>query len=106
MPVINRSLQYRIAGLTATQAGQDRFTKILLTGILAGSLTVSLAMRSFAAAVPTAPLAQQSHQTLTSPHIQPMPPMPDQAYDARIHEGSVELDADVSHVGIDPFITG
>lgn len=37
---------------------------------------------------------------------QPMPPMPDQAYNAQEHEGSVALDIDTSFAGIDPFITG
>lgn len=130
MPKTIRSLHFWFARHSAPQAEQRRYarnwlTRSLaygLTGTLATGLTVSLVAGALAASVQSAqaPVANtvlimdQSSAASPAPEqvipapalIQPMPPMPDQHYNAQLHEGAVELNADASFAGIDPFITG
>lgn len=93
-----------------------RMSNILLIALLGyGVTTGALVAGALAASVlpAQAPLTDTSLIMLKSGNIeaetlsaQPMPPMPDHAYDAQFHEGAVDLDATTSFAGIDPFITG
>ncbi|WOC17259.1 hypothetical protein [Pseudochrobactrum sp. MP213Fo] len=130
MPKTIRLLHFWFARHSALHAEQRRYAKNWLTrsltygltGTLATGLTVSLVAGALAASVQSAqaPVANTvliMDQSLAAPPvpeqvipvpalIQPMPPMPDQRYNAKLHEGAVELNADASFAGIDPFITG
>ena len=90
---------------------QRRAGSFLLAGLLGYSIAASaLVAGALAASVlpAQAPLSEtgltlQTEQIATA---QPMPPMPDQAYTAKFHEGAADLDLPASFAGIDPFITG
>jgi len=105
----------KAAALTAPlQANTHRpFGKLLLAGLLSyGVTTGALIAGALAASVLPAqtPLTQSGLTMQTGQsgqhNAQPMPPLPDQPYDARFNEGAVTLEDSTAFAGIDPFITG
>ncbi len=84
--------------LLASLLGYSVSAGVLIAGALAASVLPA-----------QAPLPDTSLTMLKSEKsvaTQPMPPLPDQIYDARFHEGAVDLNTAASFAGIDPFITG
>jgi len=88
-----RAGNFLLAGLLGYSIGAGA----LLAGALAASVLPAQAPLSEIG------LTLQTEQTAAA---QPMPPMPDQVYDARFHEGAADLEQPASFAGIDPFITG
>lgn len=88
-----------------------RAGNFLLAGLLGYSICAgALVAGALAASVLPAqtPLSETvlTLQTQQTSVIQPMPPVPDQSYNAKFHEGAVDLDQPENFAGIDPFITG
>lgn len=122
MPDPRRSVYHRFTCSAAPQAVQTSYARLLLTiGIMAATLAAPMMTGALAAsAVPAqtplaatalvmidvAPTSGQTIPAHETALLQTMPPIPDQTYNARFHEGSVELDAGAGFAGIDPFITG
>lgn len=88
-----RAGNFLLAGLLGYSIGAGA----LIAGALAASVLPAQAP------LPETELTLQTEQTAAE---QPMPPMPDQVYDARFHEGAADLEQPASFAGIDPFITG
>ncbi len=115
MPVtfqnIARSLAHNAISFTGMRL-PSRAGHVLLAGLLGSGLSAGLLVAGALAAsvVPAqAPLtvpSLQMHKTTDIAAMQPLPPLPDQPYDAQFHEGSVDLDSPANFAGIDPFITG
>lgn len=90
-----------------------RFTapvhKLLFAGLLTcatGALTAgALAASALPAYTPHGTPMQFTHNSAIAAE-QPMPPMPEQTYDASLHEGAVAVESTSGFAGIDPIITG
>lgn len=90
-----------------SRAGNFLLAGLIGYGVSAGVLIAGALAASVLPA--QAPLPDTSLTMLKSEKsvaAQPMPPLPDQIYDARFHEGAVDLNTTASFAGIDPFITG
>lgn len=129
MPSTIRNMACYFTLTASTQARKapcaySRLLSLLLAGLVSyGAATGALVSDALAASVIPAQTTLThvsfiiagstdttgSKQTIIAPKAviaQPMPPMPEQVYNAQLHEGSVALNADASFTGIDPFITG
>ena len=115
MPAMSKITTRYFAHVSASLAKlriPSRMTSVLLAGLLGSGVSAgALVAGALAASVlpAQAPLSKPSALTLKTDTIaaaQPMPPMPDQVYDAQFHEGAVDLSVATNFAGIDPFITG
>lgn len=117
MPVVKANISNFARTLVPNAEKRSRMSNLLLASMLGYGITAgALVAGALAASVLPAqtPLTQSKlimiktgdTSAMETALAQPMPPMPDQAYNAQFHEGSVALNADTSFAGIDPFITG
>ena len=89
-----------------SRAGNFLLAGIIGYGVSAGLLVAGALAASVIPAQAPLPDSALTLQTTKTAAAQPMPPMPEQAYDARFHEGAADLEQPASFAGIDPFITG
>lgn len=80
---------------------------LLGSGLSAGALVAGAFAASFLPA--QAPLTKPGLKISAAESLaeaQPMPPLPDQAYNPQLHDGLADLNNPENIAGIDPFITG
>ncbi|WP_439272706.1 hypothetical protein [Pseudochrobactrum sp. HB0163] len=108
MPALFHNTARFLAQIAASAKRLPQRTGSLLLACLLGS---GLSAGAFAASfLPAqAPLTKPGLKISAAESLaeaQPMPPLPDQAYNPQLHDGLADLNNPENIAGIDPFITG